>query len=71
MSSALIGDIRTGGDRGLFEYATALINVNETAGSLVPGIALSQRDIIVREKERRAGRACGGAISAQPPLLIP
>jgi hypothetical protein len=34
VSSALTGAIRTGGDRGLFEYATALINVNETARSV-------------------------------------
>jgi hypothetical protein len=32
VSSALTGDIRTGGDRGLFEYAAALIDVNESAG---------------------------------------
>jgi hypothetical protein len=68
---SLIGDIRTGGDRGLFEYATALINVNETAKSVAAGIELSRRQIILSEKERRAGRACGGAISAQLPLLIP
>jgi hypothetical protein len=71
VSAALIGDIRTGGDRGLFEYATALINVNETAKSVAAGIELSRRQIILSEKERRAGRACGGAISAQLPLLIP
>src|SRR5258708_27133763 len=32
VSSALGGVIRTGGDRGLFEYAAALIDVNESAG---------------------------------------
>ena len=32
MSSVLSGGIRTGGDRGLFEYAAALIDVNESAG---------------------------------------
>jgi hypothetical protein len=31
VSSALSGVIRTGGDRGLFEYAAALIDVNESA----------------------------------------
>ena len=32
MSSALGGVIRTGGDRGRFKYAAALIDVNESAG---------------------------------------
>jgi hypothetical protein len=32
VSYALTGVIRTGGDRGCFEYAAALINVNESAG---------------------------------------
>jgi hypothetical protein len=34
VSPALIGDIRTGGGRGRFEYATAPTNVNETAGEV-------------------------------------
>jgi hypothetical protein len=34
VSSALTGDIRTGGDSGLFEYAAASINVNEARGAL-------------------------------------
>jgi hypothetical protein len=46
VSSALAGDIRTGGDRGRFEYATALINVNETAGSVAAGVARSRREIV-------------------------
>ena len=32
MSSAVGGVIRTAGDRGLFEYAAASIDVNESAG---------------------------------------
>jgi len=32
VSSALTGVIWTGGDKGRFEYAAALINVNESAG---------------------------------------
>ena len=36
MSSAVTGAIRRG-DRGLLEYATALINVNESAGSAAAG----------------------------------
>ena len=31
MSFALDGMVRTGGDRGLFEYAAAPMDVNETA----------------------------------------
>ena len=37
VSSALAGAILTGGDRGLFEYATALIDVNESAGRRAAG----------------------------------
>jgi len=40
VSSALTDAIRTGGDRGLFEYATALINVNESAGNRGAGHGL-------------------------------
>jgi hypothetical protein len=43
VSSALTGDIRTGGDRGLCEYAAASINVNETARSVAAGVELSRR----------------------------
>jgi hypothetical protein len=54
VSSALTGDIRTGGDKGLFEYATALMNVNETARSIAAGMELSRQEIILPHKERRA-----------------
>jgi hypothetical protein len=57
VSSALTGDIRTGGDRDLFEYATALINVNETARGVAAGMELSRREIILPHKERRASQA--------------
>jgi len=54
VSSALTGDIRTGGDRGLCEYAAASINVNETARSVAAGMELSRREIILLDKERSA-----------------
>jgi hypothetical protein len=57
VSSALTGDIRTGGARGLFEYAAALINVNETARSVVAGMELSRWEIIRGERERSALQA--------------
>jgi hypothetical protein len=38
VSSALNGVIRIGGDRGLFEYAAALIDVNESAGKRGAGL---------------------------------
>jgi hypothetical protein len=50
VSSALTGDVRTGGDRGLFEYATAPINVNEIARSVAAGMEYSRREFILLEK---------------------
>jgi hypothetical protein len=41
-SCAVTGAIRRGGDRGLFEYATALINVNESAGKRGSGLGFSR-----------------------------
>ncbi len=55
MSSALTGDIRTGGERP-FEYATASINVNETARSDAAGMELSRWEIALLEKERSASQ---------------
>ena len=57
MSSAFTGAIRTGGDRGLFEYATALINVNESAGKRGAGNGAARAEIILSEKERGALQA--------------
>jgi hypothetical protein len=54
VSSALTGDFRTGGDRGLCEYAAASINVNETARRVAAGIELSRREIIPLDNERSA-----------------
>jgi hypothetical protein len=57
VSSALNGAIRTGGDRGLFEYAAGPINVNESARSVAAGTAFSRREIILLDKDRRALQA--------------
>jgi hypothetical protein len=57
VSSALIGDIRTDGDRGLFEYATAPINVNEAARSVAAGMELSRWETILPASERGALQA--------------
>ena len=43
--------------RGLFEYATALINVNESAGKRGAGHGAARAEIILSEKERGALQA--------------
>ena len=69
MSSALTGDIRTGGDRGLCEYAAALINVKETARSVAAGMELSG-GIVLLDNERRAVQARAMPQGRRAALLI-
>jgi hypothetical protein len=44
MSSALTGAVRTGGDRGLFEYAPASIDVNESGEAWRRALTSAVRD---------------------------
>src|SRR5260370_13582397 len=57
--------------RGLFEYATALINVNESAGKRGAGHGAARAEIILSEKERGALQALRRRKIGGRGLLIP
>jgi hypothetical protein len=69
VSSALGGVIRTGGDRGLFEYAAALIDVNESAGKRGAGHVRQVEGSDTANWKQRDGSALSALQDEWPPFV--